>query len=222
MTRTGKQTLHPDPEKFIKKAYPLLKKAFGKVRCALSYEKPHELAIAVILSAQCTDEQVNKVTPELFSTYKTPEEFSAARVSDLEKLVYTTGFYRNKTKNIIGFARDLVEKYNGEMPEKLEELVKMPGVGRKTANVILQELFNIPSGIVIDTHASRLSRTLGLTIKTDPVQIERELMSLLPEDWWIEWSLYMIRLGRTVCTARKRTCSECVLSHICISSSVVT
>lgn len=212
--------LHASPGEFVKEAYPILNKKFGRVQCALKYQKPHELAVAVILSAQCTDEQVNRISPELFRRFRTPEDFATASPSELEKYIYSTGFYRNKAKNIIGFNSDLVNLHGGSIPEDLKTLVKMPGVGRKTANVILQELFNIPSGIVIDTHASRLSRILGLTAETDPVKIERGLMQIIPQKWWINWSLYMIRLGRTVCTARKRTCNECVLRNICISSSV--
>lgn len=210
--------LHPDPESFIRESYPLLKKKYGKVRCALNYEHPHELAISVILSAQCTDDMVNRVTPALFEKYREPKDFYATPIVELEEMIHSTGFYHNKAKNIQGFTRDLVEIHNGIIPKDLDNLVKMPGVGRKTANVILQELYDIPSGVVVDTHVNRLSKVLGLTTSSDPVRIERELMDLLPRNYWIDWSLFMIRLGRTVCPARKRNCADCVLKEICISS----
>ncbi len=205
-------------QKFEKKAYPILKKHFGQVRCALDYQTDYELATAVILSAQCTDVMVNRVTPDLFKRYPNPEDYAKADIKELESIIHPTGFYHNKAKNIIGFHTVLLEKYNGQMPRTMEELLILPGVGRKTANVILQELYNIPSGVVVDTHVTRISRLMGFTENKDPVKIERDLMQILPEEHWIDWSLFMIRLGRSVCTARKRFCKDCVLAKICPSS----
>ncbi len=173
----------------------------------------------MILSAQCTDEQVNKVTPELFKKFPTIESLANASLKEIEKEIYSTGFYKNKAKNIQSFSKILIEKYDKKVPSTMEELLRLPGIGRKTANVILQELYGIPSGIVVDTHVKRLSKVLGLTNQNQPNKIEQELMMILPKEYWIQFSLYLIFLGRTTCTARKRNCKECILKHICKSST---
>lgn len=196
----------------------LLRERFGPVKCPLFYDKPHQLAVAVILSAQCTDEQVNKVTPELFRRFPEVADLAQAPILEIEKLIRSTGFFHNKAKNIKGFAERLLSEHNGVIPRTLEELTKLPGVGRKTANVVLQELYGIPSGVVVDTHVSRISRVLGLTTQTDPVKIERDLMQVLAEPAWIDFSLYLIFLGRSHCTARIRTCTGCPVRAHCASA----
>ncbi|MCS7204551.1 MAG: endonuclease III [Leptospiraceae bacterium] len=203
---------------YIKKIYQKLKKHFGDVRSPLKYKEPYQFCIAVILSAQCTDEQVNKVTAVLFEKFPTIDSLAHAQLEEIERIIYPTGYYKNKAKNIRAFCKTLIEKYNRQVPTTMEELLALPGVGRKTANVILQELYQIPSGIVVDTHVKRLSRILGLTTKDHPEKIEKDLMNKLPKSYWISFSLYLIFLGRSTCTSRKRKCSECVLKTICISS----
>ena len=204
--------------KFVDQVYHLLKREFQELRTPLSYKAPHELAIAVILSAQCTDEQVNRVTPQLFSRFPSPQSFYQSPITKLEGLIYSTGFYKNKARSIRGFCRMLVEDFNGKIPQELNQLIRMPGVGRKTANVILQELYRKPVGIVVDTHVSRISRLLKLTQAQDAYKIEQELMEKLPRKYWIDWSLLLIFLGRKYCKARKRHCKLCPLEKICPSS----
>ena len=192
-----------------------LAKEYPAAECALVHDTPFELLIATILSAQCTDERVNIVTRELFAKYDTPARLAALPIPQLEKLVQSTGFFRNKAKNIHDCCVRLVEDHGGEVPHDLEALVKLPGVGRKTANVVLGTAFRIPSGVVVDTHVTRLGQRLGLTRQSDAVKIESELMELLPESEWIDFSNRMIWHGRRVCTARKALCERCVLLGIC-------
>lgn len=201
--------------------YRRLKRKFGPVSCPLHYKKPYQLCVAVILSAQCTDEMVNRVTPALFKAYPNPESLAEAPVSEIEKLIHATGFYRNKARNIKGFCRSLVYEHGGKVPQTIDELVKMPGVGRKTANVILQELYGISSGFVVDTHVLRLSRLLGLSEAKDAIRMEKDLMQKIPQKYWKDLSLYLIFHGRSVCVARRPRCTECVLSDICPSSTAV-
>ncbi|MCB1142173.1 MAG: endonuclease III [Leptospiraceae bacterium] len=203
---------------FTNKIYKILEAEYGKVSCPLHYKKPHELAIAVILSAQCTDERVNLTTPELFKRYPTLEDFANASPEDLEKLIFSTGFYKNKTKSILGFSKKLLNEYRGKLPESIQELIEFPGIGRKTANVLLNELYNKSEGIVVDTHVKRISKLLGLTVSQDPIQIERDLMSKFHQDQWLNISLYFIFLGRSTCSARNRQCSICILKKICPSN----
>lgn len=199
--------------------FELLRTEFGEVRCPLNYTHPHELVISVILSAQCTDERVNQVTPALFRAFPTLKSFADADVSSVEKLIFSTGFYRNKAKSIIGFARKLYYEYAGTLPNTIEELIPFPGIGRKTANVVLNELFSISEGIVVDTHVKRISGILNLTESTDPVKIEKDLMKKFAPEQWMDISLYFIFLGRKYCTARIQYCGECPLHLICPSSS---
>ena len=192
-----------------------LAKEYPAADCALVHDTPFELLIATILSAQCTDERVNIVTKELFARYDTPARLAALPVAELEKAIQSTGFFRNKAKNIHDCCVKLVEDHGGQVPRDLDSLVKLPGVGRKTANVVLGTAFRIPSGVVVDTHVTRLSNRLGLTKQQDAVKIEQELIELLPQDQWIDFSHRMIWHGRRVCTARKALCDRCVLLGIC-------
>jgi endonuclease-3 len=186
-------------------------------RVELRHRQPFELLVATILSAQCTDARVNMVTPDLFAAYPDAAAMAGARPADLERLIRSTGFYRAKARSILGASRALVERHGGEVPRTMEELVRLPGVGRKTANVILGEAFDQAAGIVVDTHMARVSRRLKLTRATDPVRIERDLMRVIPREEWIFFSTAMILHGRYVCVARRPRCGECALSADCPS-----
>jgi len=195
----------------------LLKKEYTtEYRCYLNHENAWQLLFATILSAQCTDARVNIVTADLYRKYTSIEAFAAADLEELEQDIKPTGFYHNKAKNIIGCARMLLEKHNGEVPDSIEELVQLPGVGRKTANVIRGNIYHQPS-IVVDTHVKRISKKLGLTKEEDPEKIEFELMEVLPEEYWILYNIHIIQLGRTICTARSPKCGECFLREVCPS-----
>lgn len=183
-------------------------------KCYLHYETPWQLLIAVILSAQCTDARVNIVTAELFPKYDSLEKIAAANQKEFEKDIYSIGFHHMKAKNIIACAKMLLEKYNGEVPSKLEELIELPGVGRKTANVIRGNIYNEPS-VVVDTHVKRISRRLGFTKQEDPEKIEMDLMKVLPKDHWILYNMQIIAFGRTICMARNPKCEECFVSKYC-------
>ena len=183
-------------------------------RCYLNHETPWQLLIATMLSAQCTDARVNIVTEKLFVKYPSVKAFAQADVKELEKDIHSTGFYKNKAKNIIACMKKIDEYYNGEVPTTVEELTALAGVGRKTANVIRGNIYNDPS-IVVDTHVKRISRKLGLTKEEDPVKIEYDLMTKLPKDHWILYNIHLITLGRTICTARSPKCSECFLKEYC-------
>jgi endonuclease-3 len=188
---------------------------YPDAECALVHDSPLELLIATILSAQCTDVRVNIVTVDLFRRYRTAADFARASQAQLEKAIKSTGFFRNKAKNIKACCQALVERHGGEVPQDLQSLVVLPGVGRKTANVVLGTAFAIPSGVVVDTHVARLSARLGLTQHKDPVKIEQDLMRDLPPKEWINFSHRMIQHGRRVCAARKPLCETCGLSDIC-------
>lgn len=183
-------------------------------KCYLNYETPWQLLIATILSAQCTDARVNLVTEGLFKKYPVLEDFAKADVKELERDIYSTGFYKNKAKNIILCARQLIDMYDGEVPGELEKLTSLAGVGRKTANVIRGNIFNEPS-VVVDTHVKRISKKLGLTDKDDPEKVEFELMEKLPRDHWILFNIQIITHGRSICTARNPKCKECFLNEVC-------
>lgn len=185
--------------------------------CSLTYESPLQLLIATILSAQCTDKRVNMVTPELFRAYPTAQDLADADQADLEALIKTTGFYRSKAKSILRCCRTLVEKHQGAVPRTMEELVELGGVGRKTANVVLGNAFGIAAGVVVDTHVGRISRLLGFTNKTDPVQVERDLMAVIPRKDWVDFPHLMIWHGREVCIARNPKCSRCGIARMCPS-----
>jgi len=197
-----------------------LKREYPNATCALHHQNALELVVATILSAQCTDARVNLVTPHLFAKYRTAADYAAADPRVLEKEIQSTGFFRNKTKSIIGMAQALVERHGGEVPQTMEELTGLPGVGRKTANVILGTWFKKNEGVVVDTHVHRLSRLLGLTRQDDPVKIERDLMEIVPRADWTWFSHTLILHGRTVCIARRPKCAECVINRLCPSSLV--
>lgn len=188
---------------------------YADAECALVHSSPLQLLIATILSAQCTDQRVNMVTPELFRRYPTAADFASAPQRELEQAIQSTGFFRSKAKNIRACCQQLVEKHDGDIPQDLESLVKLAGVGRKTANVVLGTAFGIPSGVVVDTHVRRITRRLGLTTHNDPVKIERDLMGLLPKKEWVNFSHRLIHHGRRVCAARKPKCEVCVLNKLC-------
>jgi len=197
-----------------------LERAYPDATCALHHSSALELVVATILSAQCTDARVNMVTPALFAKYRTAGDYAAADPQVLEREIQSTGFFRNKTKSIIGMAQALVERHGGQVPDTMEALTELPGVGRKTANVILGTWFKKNEGVVVDTHVHRLSRLLKLTKQDDPVKIERDLMELLPRDKWTWWSHTLIQHGRQVCIARRPKCEECVVNRLCPSSKV--
>jgi endonuclease-3 len=194
-----------------------LRKAYPNVVCALTHHNAFELTIATILSAQTTDVGVNKATPELFQMYPTPEKLAEAPLPEIERLIRTTGFYRAKAKNIKGAAQVLVDKFGGKVPETIDELIQLPGVARKTANVVLGSWFGIPSGVVVDTHVLRLSRRLELTKSSDPVNVEKDLQKVIPKDRWIQFSHELIHHGRQICIARKPRCVDCTLEKLCNS-----
>lgn len=202
----------------VERILEVLDREYGReYRCYLNHETPWQLLIAVIMSAQCTDARVNIVTANLFKKYDSLEKFADANLKELEQDIHSIGFYHMKAKNIISCSRDLVEKYNGQVPRSLEELTSLAGVGRKTANVIRGNIYNEPS-IVVDTHVKRISRKLGLTAEEEPEKIEYSLMEILPRDHWILWNIHMITLGRTICIARRPKCGECFLREHCPSA----
>ena len=200
--------------------YRRLSKEYPDARCELDHENPLQLLTATILSAQCTDKRVNLVTPALFKRFPDAVSLSEAKPEMLEGLIRTTGFFRNKTKSLLGMASAVVERHQGKVPRTMEELTKLPGVGRKTANVILGNAFGINEGVVVDTHVGRLSLRLGLTRQKDPVKVELQLMKLFPRKVWARLSHLLIFHGRRVCIARSPKCEMCVLSDICPSSRV--
>ncbi len=193
---------------------------YPNAHCALDYRSPLQLLIATILSAQCTDKRVNMVTPALFAEFPTAQALADANPERIEELIRSAGFFRAKTKSIMGMAKALVERHGGEVPKEMDALVELPGVGRKTANVVLGNAFDINEGVVVDTHVSRVSGRLGLTTETDPVKIERDLMPLFPREGWTMLSHLFIEHGRTICVARAPKCAECPLNDICPSSRV--
>jgi endonuclease-3 len=191
-----------------------LAKLYPDAHCALNYENPLQLLVATILSAQCTDERVNRVTPALFARYPDAKAFATADQAELEKMIRSTGYFRSKAKSLIDCCRKLVECHDGEVPRTMEELVQLPGIGRKTANVILGNCFDVP-GIVVDTHVGRLSRRMGLSENSDAEKVERDLMELIPRKQWTMFSHRMIFHGRQVCHARKPLCEQCKLAALC-------
>ena len=199
----------------VQKTIDLLASHYPNAHCALTHDNPFQLLVATILSAQCTDERVNQVTPVLFAHYPTVQSLAEASPKDVEAIVRSTGFYVNKAKNLINASKTLVELHNGEIPRLLEDLVKLPGVGRKTANVVLGNAYQITSGIVVDTHVSRLSNRLGWVKTENPEIIERELQKIIPEDKWIILSHWLITHGRQICKARKPLCEKCFLFDLC-------
>ena len=199
----------------------LLKREYPVAICELTHESAFQLLAATILSAQCTDVRVNIVTPALFDAYPTPAKLATADVAHVEQLVRSTGFYQTKAKNLVGMANQVMSRFGGEVPREIEDLITLPGVGRKTANVLRSVVFKLP-GLPVDTHVGRLSRRLGLTKLEDPVKVEYELNAMLPPPEWGEFSLRLILHGRRVCDAKKPNCAECLLEKLCPSSNLPT
>jgi endonuclease-3 len=195
-----------------------LKALYPDARCALDHRNPYELLCATILSAQCTDARVNQVTPAFFARYPTPFDLARAHPADVEELIKPTGFFRNKTRSLIGMAQAVVADHNGEIPRTMEELRKLPGVGRKTANVVLGNAYGLNEGVTVDTHVTRLSGLLGLSRESDAEKIEQELMKLFPQEDWAMLSHLLIFHGRQVCIARRPKCGDCVLAQFCPSA----
>jgi endonuclease-3 len=202
-------------KRFAAKVVRALRRDYPDAVCALTHDDAFQLLIATILSAQCTDERVNIVTQELFAAYPTAREMAQAPIPRLEKIIQSTGFFRNKAKNIKACCEQLVSEHGGQVPRDLETLVELPGIGRKTANVVLGTAFGIPTGVVVDTHVARLTQRLGMTKAEDPVKIERELMEQLPQAEWIDFSHRLIHHGRRICKARKPDCEACSMSKFC-------
>jgi len=211
-----------EAKRYAAQVVRLLRREYADATCALHFTTPLELLIATILSAQCTDERVNQVTKGLFKKYRTAANYAREPLEELERDIQSTGFFRNKAKSIVGCCKVLAEQHGGQVPQDIEVLVQLPGIGRKTANVVLGTAFGIASGVVVDTHVIRMSRRLGLTRQKDPAKIEQELMSLLPRKEWIDFSHRMIQHGRRICVARKPKCDECVLGGICPRIGVET
>lgn len=200
--------------------YRRLKREYPNAKCALNFSNPHEMLFATILSAQCTDAMVNKVTERLFAKYPTLEDYATADPEELQQEIRATGFFRQKAKNLQATARKLLDEFGGEVPQTMEELTTLPGAARKTANIVLGNSFGKVAGIAVDTHVRRLSQRLGLTSNEDPVKIEKDLMDLVPKDRWFELSYLFIEHGRAVCRAPVPRCGECVLADICPSARV--
>ncbi|MGB6854689.1 MAG: endonuclease III [Thermoanaerobaculia bacterium] len=197
-----------------------LKEEYPDAKCALRHQDPLQLLVATILSAQCTDKRVNMVTPDLFRRYPTAQHYGDAELSELENMIRSTGFFRNKAKSLKALGQALVEEHNGQVPSTMAELNRLPGVGRKTANVVLGNAFGVDEGVVVDTHVGRLSRRLALSEDTNPDKVERELMELVPKSDWTLWAHLLIDHGRAVCKARKPGCADCVLVDLCPSAEI--
>jgi endonuclease-3 len=197
-----------------------LKKLYPDAHCELNHSNPFELLIATILSAQCTDVRVNMVTPNLFKKFPTPQKMAKAKLEDVQEAIKSINFFNNKSKALIGCSQILVEKFQGEVPKTVEELSELPGVGRKTANVVLGNAFNINTGIVVDTHVKRTTLLLGLTKNTDPEKVEQDLIKLFPNETWTDLAHLLIFLGRRTCIARRPQCDLCVLKDICPSAAI--
>jgi endonuclease-3 len=213
-----KPEIYLEPKARALKVIELLEKEHEDAKIALHHSNPLELLVATILSAQATDEQINKITPSLFKKYKTAEDYANADLKELEQAIKSSGFYHNKAKNIQNCCKMLVEKYNSKVPKTMNELLELPGVARKTANIVLQNAYGIVEGIAVDTHVRRLSQRLGLSEFDDPEKIEKDLMRLVPKDRWMRITDLLIFHGRRICTAKKPNCAGCVLNKICPSA----
>jgi endonuclease III len=205
---------------YAREIYDRLNAHYPGAHCALDFSSPFQLLVATILSAQCTDKRVNMVTPALFKRYKTPAALAAANPEELEEIIRSTGFFRNKSKSLRGMAAAVAEQHGGRVPDEMEALVALPGVGRKTANVVLGNAYDKNEGVVVDTHVGRVSARLGLTRQTDPVKVERDLVALFPRDRWTQLSHLLIEHGRQICEARRPKCEICFLNDLCPSSRV--
>jgi endonuclease-3 len=208
----------PEEKQRTKKIISLLRKAYPEARCSLKFTNALELLIATILSAQCTDERVNLVTADLFRKYPNAEDYLKVPVTELEQDIRSTGFFRNKARSIQGACKLILENFGGQMPQNFDELLTLPGVARKTANVVMGNAFGVASGVVVDTHVSRITQLLGLTTNTTPEKIERDLIEVVPQKDWIDFSHLLIYHGRAVCIARRPQCDKCALEKLCPSS----
>lgn len=197
------------------KIIELLKEMYPDAKCSLDFTTPFELGIAVMLSAQCTDERVNKTTPDIFKKYNTPEDFVNLDIKEIEDLIHPCGFYKTKARNLKGYAKRVLEEYKGKLPETMEELTTLPGIGRKSANVIMLEAFNNPQGIAVDTHAKRISNRLGLSKETNPSKIEQDLIKIIPKEYFKDVNHLLVWHGRNLCKAQKPKCEECALRKYC-------
>ena len=213
-----KPEVHLEPKARALKVIELLEKEHADAKIALHHSNPLELLVATILSAQATDEQINKITPSLFKKYKTAEDFANADLKQLEQQIKSSGFYHNKAKNIKNCCKMLVEKYNGKVPKTMDELTELPGVARKTANIVLANAYGVVEGVAVDTHVGRLAQRLGLSESGNPNKIEADLMKIVPKDKWMRITDLLIFHGRRVCTAKKPNCAGCVLNKICPSA----
>ena len=226
MKKTTKKTTPREPLDVLKKRtreiIRKLKRAYPDAKCSLNHTNPFELLVATILSAQCTDERVNIVTADLFRKYSGPQDYLNVSPRELEKDIQSTGFFRNKTKSIQGTSKMLLDDYGGRVPQTMDELLELPGVARKTANVVLGNAFDIKSGVVVDTHVTRLSHRLGLSQEKDPTKIERDLVELVPRKDWVIFPHLLIAHGRKICRARNPLCDQCPVEKPCPSSSVKT
>lgn len=214
VARTGSATSLEEQRARMREILRILDRTYPEAECSLSFRDPFQLLVATILSAQCTDERVNKVTPSLFERFPGPREMADAKLSEIEGLIRTTGFFRNKALAIKSASRDLVELHGGEVPQDLEKLTALHGVGRKTANVVLGVAFGVP-GLVVDTHVGRLSRRMGFTRDMDPVKVEHKMMEIVPRERWTDFAHLLISHGRAICTARKAMCEECPIARLC-------
>jgi endonuclease-3 len=208
----------PEKKKRVRRVISTLKKEYPDARCSLDHTSPLELLVATILSAQCTDERVNLVTADLFRKYRTWEDYASAPAPELERDIHSTGFFRNKAKSIQGACKMIGERYGGRVPDSMEELLELPGVARKTANVVLGNAFGIASGVVVDTHVARLSERLGFSAEKTPEKIERDLAALVPRSDWIVFPHLLIAHGRKICKARTPLCAECPVAKLCPSA----
>ena len=215
MTPPGRSSVSGDLRTQVRQILRGLAKAYPNATCALKHASAYELLVATILSAQCTDERVNMVTPLLFAKYPDVESLAAATQADLEEIIRSTGFFRAKAASLRGMGQGVVERFGGQIPQSLDDLVTLPGVGRKTANVVLGTVWGIPSGVVVDTHVKRITTLLGITTSTSPEQIERDLMQLIPQTEWVNFSHRLIHHGRRICIARRPKCLECPLLSCC-------
>lgn len=211
---------NPLAEQRVHEILTRLDKLYPNVTCALHHRSAWELVVATILSAQCTDVRVNLVTPGLFAKYPTPQAFAAIESTELEPEIRTTGFFRNKAKSVVGAARKLIQDFGGVVPDDMEKLLTLPGVARKTANVVLGNAFGIVEGVVVDTHVGRISRRLGFTTSADPVRVERDLMLLLPQSAWLDYTHRVILHGRAICKAPRARCALCTMADLCPSAGV--
>ncbi len=215
MNKKHKKTNHNSSKANIVKIIELLKNTYPDATCSLDFNSPFELGIAVMLSAQCTDERVNKTTPSIFENYNKPQDFIDMDIKLLESLIHPCGFYKTKAKNIKAYSKKIMEEYNGNLPKEMEELIKLPGIGRKSANVIMLEAFNSPVGIAIDTHAKRICNRLGLSNNSDPSKIEQDLLKIIPNEYYKDVNHLLVWHGRNTCNARNPKCDKCPVSMYC-------